>query len=73
MTVLTVIWLSIFGKQVFVKCIVYSIDILKLPASDLGHFDQRCAMGNFNWRKIIDVWRKWCAMRLAQVLGNGVG
>ena len=37
------------------------------------HFDRRCANRISTWRKIIDVWRKRCAMRLAQVLVNGVG
>ena len=44
-----------------------------LPASELAHFDRRCANRISTWRKIIDVWRKRCAMRLAQVLVNGVG
>ena len=42
-------------------------------ASELVHFDRRCANRISTWRKIIDVWRKRCAMRLAQVLVNGVG
>ena len=42
-------------------------------ASELVHFDRRCANGISTWRKIIDVWRKQGAMRLAQVLVNGVG
>ena len=44
-----------------------------LPASELVHFDRRCANRISTWRKISDVWRKRCAMRLAQVLVNGVG
>ena len=36
------------------------MQMFKLPPSELGLFDHRCAMGNFKWRKIIDVWRKWC-------------
>ena len=36
-------------------------------ASELVHFDRRCANRISTWRKIIDVWRKRCAMRLAQV------
>ena len=42
-------------------------------ASELVHFDHRCANRISTWRKIIDVWRKRCAMRPAQVLVNGVG
>ena len=41
-------------------------------ASELVHFDRRCVNRISTWRKIIDVWRKRCAMRLAQVLVNGV-
>ena len=44
-----------------------------MPASELAHFDRRCANRISTWRKISDVWRKRCAMRLAQVLVNGVG
>ena len=40
---------------------------------NLVHFDRRCANRISTWRKIIDVWRKRCAMRLAQVLVNGIG
>ena len=42
-------------------------------ASELVHFDRRCANRISTWRKISDVWRKRCAIRLAQVLVNGVG
>ena len=42
-----------------------------MPASELAHFDRRCANRISTWRKISDVWR--IAMRLAQVLVNGVG
>ena len=41
--------------------------------SEFGLFDHRCAMGICKWGKIIDVWGKRCAMRLGQVLVNGVG
>ena len=44
-----------------------------MPASELVNFDRRCANRISTWRKISDVWRKRCAMRLAQVLVNGVG
>ena len=44
-----------------------------MPASELAHFDRRCANRISTWRKISDVWRKRCAIRLAQVLVNGVG
>ena len=44
-----------------------------MPASELVRFDRRCANRISTWRKISDVWRKRCAMRLAQVLVNGVG
>ena len=66
LTVQTGIWLPTFGYQAYIKRIV-------LPASELVHFDRRCANGISTWRKIIDVWRKQGAMRLAQVLVNGVG
>ena len=44
-----------------------------MPASELVYFDRRCANRISTWRKISDVWRKRCAMRLAQVLVNDVG
>ena len=39
---------------------------IELPASKLVHFDHRFANRNSTWRKLIHVWRKRCAMQLAQ-------
>ena len=54
-------------------CLQAYINRIVLPASELVHFDRRCANGISTWRKIIDVWRKEGAMRVVQVLVNGVG
>ena len=56
-----------------VCCCCYCCCCLELPATELVRFDRRCANGISTWRKIIDVWRKQGAMRLAQVLVNGIG
>ena len=44
-----------------------------MPASELIYFDRRCVNRISTWRKIIDIRRKQGAMRLAQILVNGVG
>ena len=41
-----------------------------MPASELVRFDRRCANRISTWQKISDVWRKRCAMRLAQVCAS---
>jgi len=44
-----------------------------IAAFKLVHFDRGCVNRISTWRKIIDIWRKRCTMRLAQILGNNVG
>ena len=60
---------NLWFKHVCIKQMVNRYIIFELLASELVHFDHRCASMNFTWRKIIDVWRKQCAMRLLLGLG----